>query len=145
MDKQDLIAFTEEIAALFEAGEIRAPVHLGGGSEDGLIEVFRDVRPNDWVFATHRSMYAALLKGVPKELVKEEILAGHSMHLNFKEYNFFTSAIVGGCLPIAAGDGVLCARVRVLFRPPKSEILMTRPLGNAIFSTSCGNNHKVWG
>ena len=103
MDKQDLIAFTEEIAACFEAGEIRAPVHLHGGSEEPLIEIFKDVKPEDWVFSTHRSHYHALLKGVPPELVKAEILAGRSMHLNFKDHRFFTSAIVGGCLPIALG------------------------------------------
>lgn len=106
MNKQDLIAFTDDIARCFEAGLIFAPVHLHGGAEDGLIEIFKDVKPDDWVFSTHRSMYHALLKGVPPELVKAEILAGRSMHLFFAEYNFFSSAIVGGCLPIALGTAM---------------------------------------
>ncbi len=101
MNKQDLLDFTNEIAIAFEAGLIKAPVHLHAGCEDELIEVFSWVKPEDWVFSTHRSMYHALLKGVPREIVKAEILAGRSMHLNF--HNFCTSAIVGGNLPIALG------------------------------------------
>ena len=103
MNKQDLIDFTEEIVSLFEAGKIHAPIHLHSGAEDDLIEVFKDVRDEDWVFGTHRSMYHALLKGVPRWMVKEEILKGNSICLNFPEYNFYTSAIVGGILPIALG------------------------------------------
>jgi TPP-dependent pyruvate/acetoin dehydrogenase alpha subunit len=69
------------------------------------------VSPEDWVFSTHRSHYHALLKGVPRELVKQEIINGHSITLNFKEYRFFSSAIVGGCLPIAVGVGMGGQRV----------------------------------
>lgn len=103
MGKQELIDFEAEIKELFLAGEIRAPIHLVGGNEDALIELFQEVKENDWVFSTHRSHYHALLKGVPAELVKAEILKGKSIHLNFPEYRFFTSAIVGGILPIAVG------------------------------------------
>ena len=55
------------------------------------------------MFSTHRSHYHALLKGVPPELVKAEIMAGRSICLNFPEYNFYSSAIVGGNLPQAVG------------------------------------------
>lgn len=103
MTEEELIAFEEEIKNIFLEGIIRAPVHLSGGNEEPLIEIFKQVRKGDWCFSTHRSHFHALLKGVPPEKVKAEILAGHSIHLNFKEYNFFTSAIVGGCLPIALG------------------------------------------
>lgn len=103
MTKDELMQFEEEIKELYSAGKIMAPVHLVSGNEEQVIEIFREIRPIDWVFSTYRSHLHALLKGVPPEKVKAEILAGHSMHLYFKEYNFFTSSIAGGCLPIAAG------------------------------------------
>src|SRR3990167_8771486 len=103
MTKQELIDFERDIANEFEAGHIKAPIHLHGGNEEALIEIFKDITPESYCFSTHRSHYHALLKGVPPELVKSEILAGHSISLQFPEYHFFTSAIVGGIIPIALG------------------------------------------
>lgn len=103
MTKEDLIAFEKEVAARFERKEIPGPIHLSGGNEDQLIEIFKDIKPTDWVFSTWRSHYHALLHGVPPEKVMDEIMAGRSMSLMFPEHNFFTSAIVGGILPIAVG------------------------------------------
>lgn len=103
MTKDELIQFEEEIKGIYLAGKIKAPIHLSVGSEEPLIGIFKDVKPEDWVLSTHRSHYHALLKGVPPDLVKAEILAGRSIHLNFKEYNFLASAIVGGIAPIAVG------------------------------------------
>lgn len=103
MTTSDLIAFEREVADRYERGEIRGPVHLSGGNEDQLIEIFREVRRDDFVFSTWRSHYHALLHGIPPAKVMEQILAGRSMNLNFPEYRFFTSAIVGGILPIAVG------------------------------------------
>lgn len=98
-----LIAFEQEVEAAFLAKKIRAPVHLAGWNETQLIEIFRDIQPTDWVLATWRSHYHALLHGVPRELVMAEIMAGRSMMLHFPQYRFLTSAIVGGILPIACG------------------------------------------
>ena len=103
MTPSDLIAFEREVADRYERGEIRGPVHLSGGNEDQLIDIFREMKREDWVFSTWRSHYHALLHGVPPEKVMAQILAGRSMNLNFPEYRFFTSAIVGGILPIAVG------------------------------------------
>ena len=103
LSPEELIQFEEEIKELFLAGKIRAPVHLSRGNEEQLIEIFKDVKPNDWVFSTHRNHYHALLKGIPPDWLKQEILAGRSMHINNAEYKFFTSAIVGGICPIAVG------------------------------------------
>src|SRR6185436_14250762 len=99
----DLIAFEREVADRFERGEIRGPIHLSGGNEEQLIEIFKQIPPDAWVFSTWRSHYHALLHGVPPEDVMEQILAGRSMNLAFPAYRFFTSAIVGGILPIACG------------------------------------------
>ena len=91
------------MAEAFNSGVIHAPIHLSGGSEESLIEIFNDIAPDDYVFSTHRSHYHALLKGIPADKVMDEILTGHSMNLNFEDHRFYTSAIVGGILPIALG------------------------------------------
>jgi len=99
----DLIAFEDAVKAAFEAGKIRGPVHLAGGNEDQLIEIFESISLTDWVFATYRNHYHALLHGIPRDKVMAEIMAGRSMNLSFPEHRFVTSAIVGGILPIAVG------------------------------------------
>jgi pyruvate dehydrogenase E1 component alpha subunit len=103
MTPDELIAFETEIADIFNAAKIRAPIHLYSGNEAQMIEIFRDVKPDDWVFCSWRSHYQCLLKGVPREKVKAEILAGHSITLCFPEQRIVSSAIVGGILPIAVG------------------------------------------
>ncbi len=111
LTKEALIKFEEEIKECFVRGEIRAPVHLAGGNEEQLISIFKDIKPDDWVFSTYRSHYHALLKGIPKEALKRQILAGRSMHINSREYKFFTSSIVGGILPIALGVAIANKRM----------------------------------
>lgn len=106
MEKEELIAFTNEIKELFDAGKIKSPVHLSMGNEEQLIKIFEQVKPQDWVFSTHRSHYHALLKGIPKEWLKNEILENRSIHISNKQYKFFSSAIVGGICPIATGTAL---------------------------------------
>lgn len=103
MTAQELRAFEREVADAFEAKKIRGPIHLAGGNEEELIDIFKSIKRTDWVFGTWRSHFHALLHGVPRETVMAEIMAGRSMMLHFPEYRFFTSAIVGGILPIACG------------------------------------------
>jgi pyruvate dehydrogenase E1 component alpha subunit len=103
MTADDLRAFEREVADAFEAKKIPGPVHLSDGNEDQLIEIFREIPRSAFVFSTWRSHFHALLHGIPRDLVMAEILAGRSMQLHFPDYRFFTSAIVGGILPIACG------------------------------------------
>ncbi len=103
MTADDLIRFETEIADLFNQGRIRAPVHLYDGNEAQMIEIFKGIRKEDWVLCSWRSHYQCLLKGVPPEQVKAEILAGRSISLCFPEYRVVSSAIVTGVLPIAVG------------------------------------------
>jgi pyruvate dehydrogenase E1 component alpha subunit len=110
MTKEELIAFEEEIAVEFNTGKVRAPVHLYSGNEEQMIEVFQTVQPEDWVLCSWRSHYQCLLKGVPRELLKKEILAGHSISLCFPEHRIFSSAIVTGVLPIAVGIALAIQR-----------------------------------
>jgi len=101
--KEALIEFEEALVREFEQGKIRAPVHLSGNNEDALIEIFKEVGPSDWIFSTWRSHYHALLKGIPREKIWDECIRGNSITLCFPEHRFFTSAIVGGIIPIAVG------------------------------------------
>jgi pyruvate dehydrogenase E1 component alpha subunit len=110
MNEVQLIAFEDEVAARFNAGRIRAPVHLYSGNEAQMIEVFKGVGRNDWVFCSWRSHYQCLLKGVPPDEVMAEIMAGHSISLCFPQHRIYSSAIVGGVLPIAVGTAMAIAR-----------------------------------
>lgn len=100
---EELEAFEQDIAAEFNAGKIRAPIHLDGGNEQQLIDIFKWVQPQDWVCGSWRMHYKCLLKGVPPALLKEEIMAGRSITLCLPEYRIISSAIVGGIVPIALG------------------------------------------
>ena len=104
--KEELIAFENWTVETFNNGLLKSPVHLSGGNEDQLIEIFKDIKPQDWVFTTYRSHYHALLKGVPEQRLKDWILDNKSIHFMDSEYKVFSSAIVGGTLPIALGTAM---------------------------------------
>ena len=106
MNKEKLIKFEEEIASLFNEGKIFSPVHLYQGNEDKIIEIFKKIKSQDWIFCSWRSHYQCLLKGVPEEEIKSEILSGRSISLCFPEYKIYSSALVGGSLPIAVGTAM---------------------------------------
>lgn len=110
MTRDELTAFEADIAAEFNAGHIRAPVHLSGGNEDQLIDGFKSIRPQDWVLGSWRSHYHCLLKGVPPAELKAEIMAGRSIALCFPQHRIYSSAIVGGSIPIAVGVAMAIAR-----------------------------------
>jgi TPP-dependent pyruvate/acetoin dehydrogenase alpha subunit len=102
-DKAGLKQFERKMADHWESGRVRGPIHLSGGNEDELIEIFKYIKKTDWVFSTWRSHYHALLKGVPSEWVEQEILDGRSITLVNKDEKFYASAIVGAIIPIAVG------------------------------------------
>ncbi len=99
----ELTRFTTRLTEDFAAARIAAPVHFCGGNEEQLIEIFQSIPRDAYVFSTWRSHYHALLHGVPEALVRQSVLNGQSINLNFPQYRFFTSGIVGGILPIACG------------------------------------------
>lgn len=101
--ESELIEFENEIIEQWEGGNIRGPVHLSHGNEKQLIEIFKRISPTDYVFSTWRSHYHALLHGVDKQWLYDHILEGRSISVVNKENNFYSSAIVGGILPIALG------------------------------------------
>ena len=103
MKKKQLIQFENEIASTFNEGKIRAPIHLYSNNENFLIKFFKKVKKDDWIFCSWRSHYQCLLKGVPPEILKKEIIEGKSISLCFPKYKIYSSAIVGGIIPISVG------------------------------------------
>lgn len=112
LNKNDLIKFEEKIADQFNSAKIKAPVHLYFGNENQIIKIFKKINKNDWVFCSWRSHYQCLLKGVPQKLIEEKILNGKSISLCFPSYNIYSSAIVGGSIPIALGVACSIKRKR---------------------------------
>lgn len=106
MNEEELIGFEQDVADLFEEGKIKAPVHLSRGNEKQLIEIFKNVKSEDWVFSTHRNHYHALLHGVPPKEIKKQILNKNSITLNSVKHRFLTSAILGGIIPLAVGTAL---------------------------------------
>ena len=102
---EELIEFENDIAATFDDAKIKAPIHLYSNNEAQIREVFRRISDKDWVLCTWRSHYQCLLKGVEPTKLKEEIVAGKSIALNFKDQKIISSAIVTGVLPISVGLG----------------------------------------
>lgn len=101
---ESLLAFSARVKAAFLEKRIRSPVHLCSSTQaQPLIDIFRDIRPQDYVFGTWRNCFHALLKGIPEEEVFQQILDGRSMFVMSAEHRFLSGSIVGGMLPIAAG------------------------------------------
>ena len=106
LTKQDLIDFEEDIANCFNNKMIKAPIHLYYGCEDQFLEVFKDIKEEDWVFSDWRSHYQALLKGVDPKKLRQDIINGRSMSLTYKEQKMYCSAIVTGQLSVAVGTAM---------------------------------------
>lgn len=101
--KDQLIAFEQRICRIFETGVLPYLLHLSGGNEDQLIELFKEVADGDYIFSTHRSHYHYLLAGGSEERLEQLIRDGKSMFVFDRNLNFFTSSIVAGTPAIAAG------------------------------------------
>jgi len=98
-----LRSFVDKIAEHHDAGRLPFALHLPGGNEEQLIDIFSNINEGDYVLSTHRNMYHALLHGLPPEEVEEKILNGRSMFMFDRERNFYVSAIIGGPVAIAVG------------------------------------------
>jgi TPP-dependent pyruvate/acetoin dehydrogenase alpha subunit len=107
---EKLKKYEEKIASIFNAGEIRAPVHLSDGNELELLSIFKEIREEDWVFCSWRSHYQCLLKGVSPEDLEFAIRDGRSIALSFPDHNIYSSAIVGGQISLAVGAAMAAKR-----------------------------------
>jgi len=145
--KEELINFENWTVDTFNAGKLKSPVHLSGGNEEQVIEIFKDIKSQDWVFTTYRSHYHALLKGVPEQRLKDWILDNKSIHFMDSEYKVFSSAIVGGCLPIALGTAMAIKRLYFPSRKTKDESQKSRLLPAEHYNVESGeevNTPHVW-
>jgi hypothetical protein len=104
MTPQQLIDTEEEIRRLWEDGELPYLTHLEG-SVDGSFEQWlcdffhANIKPTDWVLASHRCHFVYQLNG-GTDLV-EKVKLGKSMFLYGPR--FLCSAIVAGTASIAVG------------------------------------------
>lgn len=101
--KEQLIAFENRIKALWESGDLPCLLHLCGGNEEQLIDLFSHIEEGDWIFSTHRNHYHALLAGVSATSLEDGIMAGRSMFTFSRERNFLSSSVLAGTAAIAAG------------------------------------------
>tara|TARA_Y100000310_G_C20533586_1_gene739731 strand:- start:419 stop:1048 length:630 start_codon:yes stop_codon:yes gene_type:complete len=101
--KEELISFETEVKERYDNGEISAPVHLSKGNEDELIEIFQYIHKDDWVFSAWRNHYHALLHGFDRQGLMDSVVGGRSMATSSNVHKFYSSAIVGGIMPIALG------------------------------------------
>ena len=103
----------EKIDELNETGRIKCPTHLYIGQEAVAVGVGHNLLQKDYVFSTYRGHGHYLAKGGSLKKMMAEILGseegccmgrGGSMHIVDPNVNFMgTSALVGGCLPMAVG------------------------------------------
>jgi pyruvate dehydrogenase E1 component alpha subunit len=164
LTKEQLVDFETDIANCFNNAMIKAPVHLYDGNEEQMINIFKNVEPEDWIFTTWRSHYQCLLKGVPQEQVKQDILDGKSITLCYPEYNVYSSAIVTGNIPISTGValdikrkggnnhvwcfvGDMTSETGAFFENWKYAVNHDLPITYVIENNSksvCTETHKVW-
>lgn len=100
---EQLIKFEDKVKELFEQGELPFLMHLCGGNERQLIDIFEKINKGDYIFSTHRSHYHYLLAGGLDEILLEKIKNGDSMFVFDKKLNFLSSSIVAGAPCIATG------------------------------------------
>ena len=63
---EQLIAAKERIRALFAEGELPYVIHLGGGNEAKLIEIFNEIQPEDYVLVDIREDGERSSAGIPE-------------------------------------------------------------------------------
>ena len=164
LTKEQLVDFETDIANCFNNAMIKAPVHLYDGNEEQMINIFKNVKPEDWIFCSWRSHYQCLLKGVPQEQLKQDILDGKSITLCYPEYNIYSSAIVTGNIPIATGValdikrkggtnhvwcfvGDMTSETGTFFENWKYAVNHDLPITYVIENNGksvCTETHKVW-
>lgn len=109
--------FEERVQWLFSQGLVHGTTHLGIGEEATAVGTVMALKPNDYVFGTHRGHAQALAKNIDVNAMMAEILAketgvcrgkGGSMHIADPNIFFYGT---GGVLGRSAvmGNGVALA------------------------------------
>lgn len=101
--KESLIAFEERVRMNWEEGNLPFLLHLCGGNETQLLDIFAEIEDGDWIFCSHRNHYHSLLAGMSPDLVFQNIWEGGSMFSYSRKHRVFSSAILAGNCGIAVG------------------------------------------
>ena len=92
--------------------KIYCPVHLSLGQEGVAAELHEWMRPEDWLFSTHRNHHHYFAKGGSEKKLWDEIMGlpsglnggfAGSQGISDSSINFHASAIVGGLVGVATG------------------------------------------
>lgn len=103
---ESLIAFEAHVQVEWEEGNLPYLLHLGGGNEQQLLDIFEEIQEGDWIFVSHRNHYHSLLAGIPEAQVFQNIQDGGSMFSYSRKHRVFSSAILAGNCGIAVGVAI---------------------------------------
>lgn len=105
--------FEEKTCELYMQGKIKGIAHPYVGQEAVAVGVCEALDEEDYILSTHRGHGHSIAKGIPPKYLLAELLGkftgvckgvGGSMHTTDPERGvIFSSAIVGGTIPIAVG------------------------------------------
>ena len=105
--------YEEKIYYLFLEGIMPGSIHQSIGQEACAVGVLYDIRPDDYMFSTHRPAAHSIAKGLTVRSMMCEMFGkaegcckgkGGAMHIgDISKGVFPANAIVGGNMPIAAG------------------------------------------
>ena len=113
--------FEEHVQWSFSAGLVPGTMHLGIGEEATGVGSIMALKPQDYVFGTHRGHGQALAKGVDANAMMAEIMAkrtgvcrgmGGSMHIADPSKNYFSTDGVLGASAVIAGGVALATKKR---------------------------------
>jgi len=114
--------FEEEVVELYKVGEIPGIAHGYIGQEAVAVGVCSALRKDDYILSTHRGHGHSLAKGIEPKHLMAELMGkktgvckgiGGSMHSTEPGVGvIFTSAIVGGSIPIAVGVALAVKMLR---------------------------------
>lgn len=112
----ELRRFEEKVGELYSAGVIYGLAHSCIGQEAVAVGLCSSLERTDFVLSCHRGHGHSIAKGVPSKYLMAELLGketgvckgiGGSMHSTYLEAGvLFSTAIVGGNIPIAVGVGL---------------------------------------
>ena len=108
--------FEEHVQWLFSKGLVHGTTHLGVGEEATSAGTMAALKPNDYVFGTHRGHAQAIAKGIDVKYMMAEILAretgvckgkGGSMHICDPDIYFYgTDGVLGAGAVICNGTAL---------------------------------------
>ncbi|MDA8084217.1 MAG: thiamine pyrophosphate-dependent dehydrogenase E1 component subunit alpha [Nitrospiraceae bacterium] len=114
--------FEDRTAVLYPEQLVKCPVHLCIGQEAIAAGVCAHLAKKDYIFSTHRSHGHCIAKGMDLKTISAELYGrsngcakgrGGSMHLvDFENGIPGTTAIVGGCIPLAVGAALAAVKMK---------------------------------